>query len=412
VIATNLLSALCTSLTVGLMSLMICEMTRDRVIALFGSLLFGLTYHIWSNAVITEVYNVNILFLGLSFYLFWRWHRNRTMSKLVATGFLYGVSLGVHFANILLLPAFLLLLLLDSQSERRRNLAIFLLLVAGSIVMVGLTTYLLASNQPPFGTVSPDSLVNVFRYMTAYQHDPLVLRSFDFYTGRVWEHARIFSRGYLIVGIVVGFVGIVWHRQQDAPFFLFMLTAFLIDVVYFTGFGPNDYYTMVAPAYFLFSLWIALGVHCVAVKLNGIGPVIAARGLLVLLAVGPLLFQANERVNYARSDPAQTYVQASFELIPENAVVIAAWNEFTTLVYYQIVHGQRPDLALIVGAKETRRYAHGTVDNYLSFIESVMESRPVVTNKLPVELVEQYDVKPVPGSDDWYTVERKEPPPG
>lgn len=60
--ATNSLSALCTSLTVGLMSMMILGLTNNLYGALLVPLIFAFSPRVWSMAVTTEIYNVNIFF--------------------------------------------------------------------------------------------------------------------------------------------------------------------------------------------------------------------------------------------------------------------------------------------------------------------------------------------------------------
>src|SRR3990172_10319858 len=108
--ATNLLSALCTALTIGLMSLFILDLTNHIFASSIVPLIFAFTPQVWSMAVTTEVYNVNLLFLGLTLYLFHLWYKDSSMSALFLSSILFGVSLGTYLANLLLLPAFIFLL--------------------------------------------------------------------------------------------------------------------------------------------------------------------------------------------------------------------------------------------------------------------------------------------------------------
>lgn len=100
-IATNLLSALCTSATVGLMSLMILNLTDNLYGALLVPLVFAFSPRIWTMAVTTEVYNVNILFLSLSTFFLHRWHKNSSWGDLLGSALFFGISLGTYLANAL-----------------------------------------------------------------------------------------------------------------------------------------------------------------------------------------------------------------------------------------------------------------------------------------------------------------------
>jgi hypothetical protein len=105
-IATNVMSAVFTCLTVGLLSLFLYEVTKNRVISLLGPLIFAFSPIVWQMAVTTEVYNVNIFFLSLSFYLLFKWFTKPSHTLLIISAVIYGVSLGSYLANLLLLPAF------------------------------------------------------------------------------------------------------------------------------------------------------------------------------------------------------------------------------------------------------------------------------------------------------------------
>ena len=116
-IATNLLSALCTSLAAGVMSLLIYELTAVPIAAFLIPILFSVLPNIWEMAVVTEVYNVNIFFLGCSIYLFLRAEQNQFTKFFIPSAILFGLSLGTYPANLLLLPAFLWVLINKSTRD-------------------------------------------------------------------------------------------------------------------------------------------------------------------------------------------------------------------------------------------------------------------------------------------------------
>ena len=67
---TNLSSAVYASAAVLLVYLLCLRLTRRAVPSCVAALLFGLSRDFWSQAVITEVYTLNALFVALAIFLF------------------------------------------------------------------------------------------------------------------------------------------------------------------------------------------------------------------------------------------------------------------------------------------------------------------------------------------------------
>ncbi|MHC4696835.1 MAG: protein O-mannosyl-transferase family, partial [Planctomycetota bacterium] len=105
-LATNLLSALCTSIAVGFLSAIVLDLTRHRMAGMLAPLVFALLPTVWRAAVTTEVYNVNICIIAAALWSAMRWRARPSTSLLCVTSILLGVSLGSSLANLLLLPGF------------------------------------------------------------------------------------------------------------------------------------------------------------------------------------------------------------------------------------------------------------------------------------------------------------------
>src|SRR5215204_3482875 len=130
-IGTNLLSAICTSLAAGVMSLLIHELTALPIAAILAPFIFSVLPNIWEMAVVTEVYNVNILFLGCSIYFFLRAEQNQFMKFFLLAAIFFGLSLGTYPANLLLLPAFLVTIISRSTRDKVIERLFVFCLIAG-----------------------------------------------------------------------------------------------------------------------------------------------------------------------------------------------------------------------------------------------------------------------------------------
>ncbi len=122
-IGTNLLSALCSSLASGVLSLLIFELTAMPLISVLVAIVFSVLPNIWEMAVVTEVYNVNIFFLGCSIYLFLRAEQSRFTKFFIPSAVFFGLSLGTwafagNLSSQLTIDASVLVGVIDKHAAR------------------------------------------------------------------------------------------------------------------------------------------------------------------------------------------------------------------------------------------------------------------------------------------------------
>jgi hypothetical protein len=397
-IATNLLSALCTSVTVGLMSLMILSMTDNLYGAILVPLSFAFSPRIWPMAVTTEVYNVNILFLSLSVFLILRWHKDPSWGALLGSALFFGISLGTYLANALLFPAFAFLLL----RQRRKWLAqavTFSLIVAILAAFVMSFSYFRSRTLPPIGTeFIPGSFDDSLKYFSGRQYGTTEAQSSSFYLSRPMDHAWIFAKNFLVVGIAFGLIGGVslWRSKWDVALFFLLILA--INLGFFTFYRAGDYYNMVTPSYFVFSLLIAYGFN--VVWMNHERFRVVALTVLVLMCSLLFLTQLKPRVKRSNRYPVTEFSRSTFNIVPANAVVISGWTKFTPLLFFQKTEDLRMDCTLIERSNHRRYYEHGQVDSYKDYIDSKVSSRLIVIDQADSKLRSRYEVTPL--DENWF----------
>ena len=403
-LATNWLSILGGSLAAGVVCLMLLGMGANRIIASTGGLAFALSFHIWGNSVVTETYSLSIFFLGCSLLLGLYWRRSLDDRWLIAIAIVYGLALGAHFANIILLPAFIYLMIAGNSSWLR-NTVVFATIVALALMAIVAANVLLAANAAPFGQATPDSLAGILFYMSGAEHAPLEVSGVGFYLGRIYEHLSIFSRHYFYVLLPVGIAGAYVLWRKDWVYAGFLALIFCLYMGYFTLFGAGDYFTMVVPAYLVFSVWVGIAVSGLLDRYPaGVGSYLA----YIILPGAILLSLASQfpgRYADAHSGRAADFADQAFAILPDNGIVIAGWREFTVLTYYQQIHARRPDLTIILPARTLRHYSHGNIQDYLAFIDAEICARPVATNKLPADLLSEYGVVSMDSDYNWHRVE-------
>ena len=392
-IATNFLSALCTSLTVGLMSIMILGLTNNLYGALLVPLIFAFSPRVWSMAVTTEVYNVNILFLALSIYFFLHWYKKSSRVALFTAATFFGISLGTYLANAILFPAFVFLLF-KKERWRLTQLLIFNFIVLTLGISILSFSYIRSDILPPIGTeFIPQSLLDSLRYFSGQQYDTTSISDVKFFLERIILHAWIFSKNFLFVAIGFGLIGIVslWRSQRDTAYFFLIFLA--INLGYFTFYNAIDFYFMVTPSYFVFSLFIAYGFGAIWTKLVRFR--LLSIALLFLICILNLGIQFHQRIERAQSYKVTNFVLSSFRAFPPNAVVISHWDHFTSFLYFQKTRNLRPDCILIERTNQRRYYEQGIVDSSISYLYSQISLRPVVIDEVSSELRFRFKVTPL-----------------
>ena len=131
----NLLSAMLAVLTCLVLYRIQLLLDIDRWIACVASLVFGLSYTFWSQAVIAEVYTLNALFLAGTVFFFIRWHLHRRATDFFLACGVYAFSFGNHLTMITALPAVVFMVWTTDRgtfTDSRTILGVLLLIALGA----------------------------------------------------------------------------------------------------------------------------------------------------------------------------------------------------------------------------------------------------------------------------------------
>ena len=392
-IATNALSAVSTAAAVGLLSALALHLTGSAWAAVCGGLIFAFVPKVWQLAVTTEVYNVSVCFVALSLLLLVRWFAGPKRQVPYPAAVVTGISLGASLANALLLPG----LIYPVWARRRSALWRPATFVAIVILVGGMTlswTYFRSKTSLPLGaSYVPDSLGNFWRYLSGHQYRATPTVPAEFYVRRALEHARFFAGSFLWVGVLLAAAGLRLLWKKNRTLWIALGLMFVLNMGYFTAYAWTAYRTMVMPSYFVFSLWIAFGIAWALTIRNGLARTAVAVLIPTALACGLLLTQMSAKLHRSRVTPVTSSALASLASFPHQATVLAKWDTFTVLLYFQQTRGLRPDLRLLERSTQWRRYAWGTADEWLSYIAATLGARPVIVDAVDVSLVRQYQCR-------------------
>jgi hypothetical protein len=321
------------------------------LVAAFSALLLGVGTTYWSQAVLTEVYAVNVFVMTIQLNLLVAWSRRRTPGLLIAFAFAFGLSPGTHMSNLGLAPTYALFILLVDPGILRRPGTIAAML---AVFLVGLAQFAwlpLRAHTARFPNPTPDTLDGFWHYtLGAFAGSRFAFPLHEL-PARLALYLRFLAENFTPVGVGVGLLGMWVLLWRDALRFWLVLAVYLTNVVVFSQLAVFDLDVFFLAGYVVFVLFVGFGADALGDALRPVVPAtLRTAGAAAVLAVALLVlargsFAANDR----RADTAVDDFQRSlFAMLPPDGVLVAPSGVFAgSVAYYHDVLGLRPDVQLV-----------------------------------------------------------------
>lgn len=389
-IVLNLFSAICASISVGIMSLFICYITKNIFISIFVSILFGLSSVIWNFAIIAEVYDVNILFLSLSMITLIFWNRKHSIKFLIISAVLYGISLGIYLPNLIVLPAFIYLILAN-RNRRSINITIYGTIILAFGIFIIIFSVIESNISPPLATIHlPNTINGAWKYFLGLDSGTMQIYNVKYYVLKIIEHLKIFIGNMSGLGIVIGILGLIVQLKNNQKEAIFMIIITSINFGYFTSYNAGGYYIMVTPTYYIFFIWTSIGLVFIINNLPYFKTILYS--ILFVLCLVILLENLPRKLHRAKSHYVTEYALNTFDTIPRNSILICDWGNFTVLNYFQKVKGLREDLTIKLIDNRDGFIDGIPTDNYLTFINNEIKSNQIFIDNMDRQLLEKYQL--------------------
>jgi hypothetical protein len=354
---TNLSSAVYAAAAVLLVYLLCLTFTRRVVPSCVAALLFGLSRDFWSQAVITEVYTLNALFVALVIFLLLLWRNTGKDRHLLLACFSMGLSLTNHLTSGLLLPAGVLFV---GLVDRRKLRDLRLTLKGAALFLIALTPYLYlpirASMHPPLNREAPDDLGNFFHLVSGMGFAD---RMFVYGPAGLAERVQQYFSDYLahqfffVPSLLLAAVGIVWLFLRDRPALAMLMFLYLGWLVYAIEYGIRDVYVFYIPTYLILAVFVAAGVAAVMNDAENLARRVPAKlgmatliGVTVAMLVVPL---GGVGQRYKAVDQSLDYVgKRTIECVAHKTQRGATVLQHRSLLNYMaLVEGRRSDLDVV-----------------------------------------------------------------
>jgi len=344
----NLMSAVWATLTAWVAYRIILKFVVLEWHAMLGALLGALSFYIWGEANVAEVYSLHWLFVLLSWLFLLNWAIRGREGWLYLFAFTAGLSLTHHTSVMLVFPGYAVLLFCNGH---KRPQSVRQILVAAALFLIGLAPYLALPlrylNEPELdyarkylgaNLTNPDELI---WFISGGPFQSLVwASSVGKWSSETWLFLKYVLYNYLGVGCLFGLAGIMGLFRKDRSFLVATLVGFAATALFYINYDVFDKYTMYGVCLWLIAIWIGVGLEQVSEW--GVHPPGAITLALLLLILQIAIF-------YPQSDMSQSHRvrQEGTEMVatlPQNAVYLGTWSKVMVLEYLQIVERQRPDV--------------------------------------------------------------------
>lgn len=441
----NLLNALLMASAAGLLALAVTLLTRRRSLGLLAGLLLGLAPTVWGNAVRADAHALHLALVALLLVTLLVWAERQRAGEegagrwLMASAVVYGVALGNHALTLLLAPGIAAYLLLVEPRLLLRGRLVLGCVAALTLTTVALYLYLplRSAMDPPLDyadpqawvKLSPDgSVIGGFRYLVLgeqFRGTFSPLPSLIDGAGIIWRQIWL-DLGPIAVLSLGGVVAAVLRwRREFVLLGLWFVVTWIFALGYVNASIERYYLVPLLVAVVFAALLAAPGLDLIEglrerPRVDGaIGhlprgggtsrralPAWALPGVAVMLLLTPALVAlpgTYGRVDASDDRAARIWLEATFEALEPDAVIISWWSYSTPMWYGQFVEGRRRDVLVI----DDRTILDTGLGDVQGAIARYLGERPVYLIRLPRDIesvASRYELSPVegiPGGDLW-----------
>ncbi len=379
----SLMSAVFAAGAVSLLAWTLLRLTRSRVAAFFGALVFACSREFWAQAVVADVYALNLFLMAACFLLLLQWSETRRRRTLYLFALVFGLGFTLHNTFLLLvLPCMAFILARDRRdiAAGHRSWAtaaatyLACALIAACTLAVYLYLPLRSTANPPLDWGNPETLETVYRHIRRMQYD-FMFTQYPRSLGRFLGQMAVFGRawwGEFAPGAgLFGAAGLCLLLKRRTAYGALLLSSAALIIAGFS-FWQNFEHTREW-------LWVmrVFGLPAYYVTALGVGVVLAAfarRGRtarLAAVAAGIAMITVSLAMHYERNDKSGYYWTRDYGAnilvsLEENAIYVSESDHGSfSVLYLQTVFDMRPDV------ENLRKYGYLESDLFDEMPESL-----------------------------------------
>jgi hypothetical protein len=349
----NLMSALFAALAAMTACAIVMRLTGDDwVAAVAAALSFAFSRALWGQAVMAEVYTLNVFLIGTVVFVLLAWHQSRKIGLLYLGIGLYALSFGNHMTVVTLIPAVIYIVLV---TDYRVLFDLKKVAVMAGLVVLGALQYLYvilrAQQQPLLNEIGLFSWRGWIHWMTRSRFPG---QFFGYTLGHQVDRLRLYldllEKQFFRWGYILGWIG-AWERlNADLKGLAFLALVALGIYGFGMNYGGVTFRIYLIPTYLIFALFLGCGLSALRRWLAGLlggRPrwlarlvVVALAGLILVMPLYPLWAnwaEVDQSDNVYYRDMARHFVEQAgpeFVLVESEshyddleAILYVAWGE-------------------------------------------------------------------------------------
>jgi hypothetical protein len=399
----NLATALFAALAIPLLYAVARQLINSRAASVIAALVFAFGETFWSQAVLAEVYTLQVFLTLAMLWLTLMWGAGsrgqatdagplgvgietpktpppiplrpretllNSLSRvccgisLTTLAFFFGLMLTHHRMSALLFPALAVYVLTYDRKFLRETRALFRMVVAFALPL-SLYIYI------PIRGLVISSLDGTYQNTPAGFINWVLGSSYDIFLtqnplGEVRQAAYfvdLFVRQFTWVGLVLaalGFVVVAWHKPRE---WLLLALALGANLVFGLNYRVADVNVFFIPSFLFIALFFAVGADWVAQLPANVltserlyAPFSAILVILLLIIPYSLLFTNFRIVDLSGKWDVHDYgLDVLSQPLPPNSTVVGLLGEMTLLRYFQEIENLRVDVQTIAADTEAER---------------------------------------------------------
>ncbi|MDQ3098800.1 MAG: DUF2723 domain-containing protein [bacterium] len=335
------------------------------VVSFAVSMLVGLNYNIWGQAINAEVYTLHVFLLSCVVYLIIKIGikgkiekqiDSETRNKIIVTALILGFMFGNHPMTIVLAPLFMLLAIFQKNIFYHTKL---LTLSALLFTAAALSTYIylpvIANTNPDLNWGNPDTLARFIQHVSGKTY--LTTEGSFVFTdlSRYYAALNEFAWEFGIAGLILALIGLYTAFKKDTYSAIITGTIVIFHIIFAVFYKQTtEYNSWLIPAHLMIAILIGYtiyntidGTHTLIEQKKPYYlyiPAILLIGYFSIFTINHWRENLNE-LNRREYYYAQDFGENILRKLDKNSLIIMTGDqESSTVLYLQAVREYRKDV--------------------------------------------------------------------
>lgn len=359
----NLLSAVYTVTATIVLHRLLLRFDVRPWIASVVVVTFGLGYAVWSQSVVAEVYTLNLLFVSLVVWFFFRWHTERKdLFLYLACGF-YAFSFGNHLTMITFFPAILYLVWITDHTvfiKPKKVVGISLLICAGAAQYFYLF-WRTTDHSTQYLEMQAPNFLTFWHFVTGGQFKHILFKfSPEWMVFDRLPQLELCAVRELLLLAPFAVYGLTVFRLRK--FNLFLLLAAGCAVFFCMGYAILDIFAYLIPVYFILSIYAGIGIQSLVSRLRPAPQL----GWILLASLPAVAFFANYPCAAEQNDTLSDQRTLNIlKTVGRGAAIICPDYNYAHFLWYHLFVESYKDSQIYPVFYHQRSFPEGEIAEYL-----------------------------------------------